>query len=72
MERTAAIVLVSGSLALGAPTCLCEASDARPVGAKTGMNPIVTLPFVNLIISPLMGCYDTTFLLWPLEIGRYV
>ena len=36
------------------------------------MNPIVTLPFVNLIISPLMGCYDTTILLWPLEIGRYV
>jgi len=35
VQRTTAIVLVSGSLALGAPTCLCEASDARPVGAKT-------------------------------------
>ena len=35
MESTAAVVLVRGSLALGAPTCLCEASDALPVGAKT-------------------------------------
>ena len=39
MEGTAAIVLVSGSLALGAPTCLCEASDTLPVGAETGVNP---------------------------------
>ena len=38
MEGTATIVLVSGPLTLGAPTCLCEASDARPVGAKSCLN----------------------------------
>jgi len=39
MESATAIVLVSGALALGAPTCLCEASNARPVRPETGMNP---------------------------------
>jgi hypothetical protein len=39
MESATAIVLVSGALALGAPTCLCEASNARPVGSKPCVNP---------------------------------
>ena len=41
MEPRTTIVLVSGALALGAgaPTCLCETSDAWPIGTKTSMNP---------------------------------
>jgi len=39
MESATAIVLVSGALALGAPTCRCEASDTLPVRPETGVNP---------------------------------
>ena len=31
----------------------------RQLGPNRVSTPIVTLPFANLIISPLMGCYDT-------------
>ena len=35
MESATAIVLVSGALALGAPTCLCEASFPGPIVTKS-------------------------------------
>lgn len=45
MEPAAAIALVRGSLALGAPTCLGEASDAGPVWTKAGIYADFNMPF---------------------------
>ena len=39
MEPATAIVLVCGTLTLGAPTCFCEAPDTLPVRPETGVNP---------------------------------
>ena len=39
MEPATAIVLLFGTLTLGAPTCFCEAPDAGPVWSETGGNP---------------------------------
>ena len=41
-------------------------------GPKRVGTPIITPPFVKLIIQPLMECYNTIILLRPLEIGRLV